>query len=119
MVYNRLTEGWMSGLNQRFTKPPAARPASSNLAPSAAHHTYTTIGYTICMPRTKKFLLYVTNNEAASRHEVAFDVAFFIINTIAAIVGIALFLYYNEAQWIPILIIEYTWALDTIRHNRE
>jgi hypothetical protein len=64
------------------------------------------------------WLLYVTNNEQVSRHEQIFDVIFFIINTVAGIIGIFLFIYYNEPQWIAVLVIEYTWALDNMRHNR-
>ncbi|HEY4521448.1 MAG TPA: hypothetical protein VJL57_03570 [Candidatus Paceibacterota bacterium] len=65
-----------------------------------------------------KWLLYMTNNEEVSRHEMGFDVAFFIINTMALVVGSFLFLKYSEPQWIAVLIIEYTWALDNMRHNR-
>jgi hypothetical protein len=63
-------------------------------------------------------LLYITNNEKKSRHEEGFDIAFFIINTIASIFGVIMFIRYNEPQWIPVLLIEYTWALDNMRHNR-
>lgn len=66
----------------------------------------------------RKWLLYVTNNEEVSRHEESFDIAFFIVNTIAVVLGIAMFIIHNEPQWIPVLIIEYTWALDNMRHNR-
>jgi hypothetical protein len=66
----------------------------------------------------KKWLLYITNNEEVSRHEEAFDIAFFIVNTIASIFGVAMFIIHNEPQWIPVLVIEYTWALDNMRHNR-
>lgn len=66
----------------------------------------------------KKFFLYITNNEEVSRHEQGFDVAFFIINTIAVVVGTVVFFANNEPQWIAVLIIEYTWALDNMRHNR-
>lgn len=66
----------------------------------------------------KKFLFYITNNEETSRHEEYFDVAFFIINTVAIVFGGILLLVYNEPQWIPFLVIEYTWALDNMRHNR-
>ncbi|MFA5987055.1 MAG: hypothetical protein WC797_00160 [Candidatus Paceibacterota bacterium] len=66
----------------------------------------------------KNWLLYITNNEQVSRHEQAFDIAFFIINTIAIIAGIFLLLSYDEPHWIPFLVIEYTWALDNMRHNR-
>ena len=66
----------------------------------------------------RKLFLYITNNEDVSRHEQGFDVAFFIINTAALIFGIVMFIIHNEAQWIPILVIEYTWALDSMRHNR-
>jgi hypothetical protein len=65
-----------------------------------------------------KWLIYITNNEEVSRDEQLFDVVFFIVNTIAGIAGIVLFIVYNEPQWIPVLIIEYTWALDNVRHNR-
>lgn len=64
------------------------------------------------------WLLYITNNEDKSRHEEIFDSAFFVINTIAVFFGIAMFIIYNEPQWIPVLIIEYTWAYDNMRHNR-
>jgi len=66
----------------------------------------------------KKWLLYITNNEEVSRHEEGFDIVFFIINTVASIIGIYLFILHNEPQWIAVLIIEYTWALDNMRHNR-
>jgi hypothetical protein len=68
--------------------------------------------------KLKKWLLYITNNEEVSRHEEAFDIAFFIVNSIAGIIGIFLLIYYHEPQWIPFLIIEYAWALDNMRHNR-
>ncbi len=64
------------------------------------------------------WLLYITNNEEHSRHEQIFDVIFFIVNTIAGIVGIYLFIHYHEPQWIAVLVIEYTWALDNMRNNR-
>ena len=60
----------------------------------------------------------MTNNEEVSRHEVTFDIIFFVINTVALIIGGALFIKYNEPQWIAVLVIEYTWALDSMRHNR-
>lgn len=66
----------------------------------------------------KKWLLYVTNNEETSRDEEVFDIGFFIINTIALVVGVIYFAYIGQWEWIPFLIIEYTWAVDTIRHNR-
>jgi hypothetical protein len=64
------------------------------------------------------WLLYITNNEEQSRHEHIFDVIFFIVNTAAIIFGIAMFIIHDEPQWIPVLVIEYTWALDNMRHNR-
>lgn len=70
------------------------------------------------MNALRKWLLYMTNNEEVSRHEEAFDAIFFIINTAALIFGIGMFIYYHEAQWVPVLIIEYNWALDNMRHNR-
>ena len=66
----------------------------------------------------RKLLLYITNNEEKSRHEEQFDVAFFIINTVAVLFGALLFIVHDEPQWIPVLVIEYTWALDNMRHNR-
>jgi hypothetical protein len=70
------------------------------------------------MSSLKRFLLYITNNENASRHEQEFDIAFFVINTIAVVVGGAYLWHISELQWIPFLVIEYTWAIDTMRHNR-
>ena len=68
--------------------------------------------------KLRNLFMYITNNEQVSRHEEAFDAAFFIINTLALIFGIAMFIIHDEPQWIPVLIIEYTWALDNMRHNR-
>ena len=68
--------------------------------------------------KLRNLLLYITNNEERSRHEEVFDMVFFIVNTAAILFGVFMFIRQNEAQWIPILIIEYTWALDSMRHNR-
>ena len=65
-----------------------------------------------------KWLLYLTNNEEKSRHEELFDVGFLFINTIAVILGIIMFIIYKEPQWIPVVVIEYTWAFDNMRNNR-
>ncbi|MBI2064868.1 MAG: hypothetical protein HYT62_02300 [Candidatus Yanofskybacteria bacterium] len=65
-----------------------------------------------------KWLLYITNNENRSRHEEIFDVLFFVINTLALVFGVVMFVIHDEPQWIPVLVIEYTWALDNMRHNR-
>ena len=65
-----------------------------------------------------KWLLYLTNNEDKSRHEEIFDGIFLIVNTIASIFGILMFIKFGEPQWIPVLIIEYTWAFDNMRNNR-
>jgi len=70
------------------------------------------------METLKRWLLYVTNNEETSRHEQAFDIGFFIVNTTALVAGGVLLIVYNEPQWIPFLVIEYSWALDNMRHNR-
>lgn len=70
------------------------------------------------LKRIWKFFLYLTNNEEASRHEQHFDVVFLIINTIALIFGIILFTKNNAIEWVPVLIIEYTWAFDNMRNNR-
>lgn len=66
----------------------------------------------------REWLLYITNNESISRHETEFDIAFFIINTLAVFGGSIYIGYIGEWQWIPFLIIEYVWSVDTIRHNR-
>ncbi len=66
----------------------------------------------------KKFLFYITNNEEVSRHEEVFDIGFFIINTLALILGGAYLAYVGDWAWIAFLVIEYTWAMDTMRHNR-
>ena len=68
--------------------------------------------------KIRKFFLYLTNNEENPRHEMQWDIAFFIINSIAVVVGAWYLWYIHEMQWIPFLIIEYTWAIDTMRHNR-
>ena len=68
--------------------------------------------------KLRNWFLYITNNEQVSRHEEIFDAVFFVINTIALIFGIVMFIIHDEPQWIPILVIEYTWALDGMRHNR-
>lgn len=65
-----------------------------------------------------KFLQYITNNEEKSRHEEIFDVIFFILNTLALIGGTIVLIVMHEPQWIAFLVIEYNWALDTLRHNR-
>jgi hypothetical protein len=65
-----------------------------------------------------KWLLYLTNNEEKSRHEEFFDIFFLFVNTAALIFGTILFIIYDEPQWIPVLIIEYSWAFDNMRNNR-
>lgn len=65
-----------------------------------------------------KWLLYLTNNEEQSRHEELFDTIFLIINTVALVFGIFLFIKYDAREWIPVLVIEYTWAFDNMRNNR-
>ena len=70
------------------------------------------------MTKLKKWFLYITNNEEVSRHEEWFDIVFVTINTIAAIFGIIMFVIHDEPQWIPVLVIEYTWAFDNMRNNR-
>lgn len=62
--------------------------------------------------------MYITNNQEKSRDEEKFDVVFFIINTIALVFGVAMFIVYNAPEWIPVLIIEYSWAFDNMRNNR-
>ena len=66
----------------------------------------------------RDLLLYLTNNESVSRHEEWFDMVFFIVNTVALVFGAAMFIIHDEPQWIPVLVIEYSWALDNMRHNR-
>ena len=65
-----------------------------------------------------KFLRYITNNEATSRHEEVFDGIFWIIETLALTFGIWILLAKHIAEWIPFLVIEYCWAMDNLRHNR-
>ncbi len=66
----------------------------------------------------KKWLLYLTNNEEVSRHENEFDIAFFLINTLCVVGGGLYIAYIGEWVWLPFLVIEYAWAIDTLRHNR-
>ena len=65
-----------------------------------------------------KFLRYITNNEAQSRHEEVFDVIFWTVETLALCVGIWILLVKHDGEWIPFLVIEYCWAMDNLRHNR-
>ncbi len=67
-----------------------------------------------------KWLCWVTNNERNPKHEVQFDIAFFIINTAVLLGGIYWFSTTSgESQpFVTLLVIEYTWALDTLRNNR-
>ena len=64
-------------------------------------------------------LLKITNNGNKSMHEAEWDIAFFIINTLALIFGISAFIIKGEWQWIPVLVIEYNWAMDNLRNNRD
>jgi hypothetical protein len=64
------------------------------------------------------WLLYLTNNEKESRHEEIFDVIFLIVNTVALFFGIVMFIIHHSPEWIPVLIIEYAWAFDNMRNNR-
>jgi hypothetical protein len=64
------------------------------------------------------WLLYLTNNEESSRHEQQFDIAFLVINTIALVFGVFLFTTHGAPEWIPVMVIEYTWAFDNMRNNR-
>jgi hypothetical protein len=74
------------------------------------------------MDRSKKpvwkFLQYITNNEAQSRHEEIFDMIFWVIETVALILGIVILLVRNNPEWIAFIVIEYCWAMDNLRHNR-
>jgi len=70
------------------------------------------------MKKIWSWFIYLTNNERESRHEQHFDVIFFIVNTVALLVGIVVFIIYRAPEWIPVLVIEYTWAFDNLRHNR-
>jgi len=68
-----------------------------------------------------RWLCWVTNNEVHPKHEVEFDIVFFIINTLTVVFGC----YYmftsgpSNAPFAALLVIEWTWALDTIRNNRD
>lgn len=68
--------------------------------------------------RIYKWFIWVTNNENNPRHEIEFDIAFFTLNTICLMVGTIYFLVVKEYGWIGVLLIEYNWALDNMRHNR-
>lgn len=71
------------------------------------------------MKKFKRFLRFITNNEEISRFEEQFDFVFFIVNTAACIFGSIWLLAEGDGAWIAFLVIEYTWALDNMRHNRE
>ena len=65
-----------------------------------------------------KILQYITNNEAVSRHEEVFDGIFWIVETLALIIGISILIAKHSFEWIAFLVIEYCWAVDNLRHNR-
>jgi len=65
-----------------------------------------------------RFLEYITNNEAQSRHEEIFDMIFWVVETIALVFGAWILISRNVPEWIPFLVIEYCWAMDNLRHNR-
>ena len=65
-----------------------------------------------------KILQYITNNEAVSRHEEIFDGIFWIVETLALVIGISILLAKHSVEWIAFLVIEYCWAVDNLRHNR-
>ena len=65
-----------------------------------------------------RFLRYITNNEIQSRHEEVFDAIFWIVETVALVLGTWILLEKGSAEWIPFLVIEYCWAMDNLRHNR-
>jgi hypothetical protein len=47
-----------------------------------------------------------------------FDGIFWIIETLALVLGIWILRAKHSAEWIPFLVIEYCWAMDNLRHNR-
>ena len=65
-----------------------------------------------------RFLLYITNNQARSRHEEIFDMFFWLVETLAVVIGVWILLAKHGSEWIPFLVIEYCWAMDNLRHNR-
>jgi hypothetical protein len=65
-----------------------------------------------------KILLYITNNEAVSRDEILFDILGLIVATISLIIGCYLFVVAKCPEWITMLLIEYLWYIDNMRHNR-
>src|SRR5271157_3379427 len=54
----------------------------------------------------RRFLRYITNNEAASRHEEVFDEIFWIIETLAPLFGTWILHAKHTSEWIPFLVIE-------------
>ncbi len=63
-------------------------------------------------------LLYITNNEKTSKDEIIFDICGFLIATLFLILGIIGFIIAKEVVWISMLVIEYCWYMDNLRHNR-
>jgi len=66
-----------------------------------------------------KFLVYLTNNEKQSKHEIQFDIVFFILTIIFFLWGYYIFFRKGMIEWIPVLGLETIWCIDSIRHNRE
>ena len=61
----------------------------------------------------------MTNNELTTRHEIQFDIFFFVVGTITLVAGLWYLISKREFEWIPFLILEYFWFLDNARNNRE
>ena len=68
--------------------------------------------------RLPRWLLYLTNNLPQSKHEKEWDVFFFLVETIAMLGGVGMLIGFGEPQWAPVVVIEWAWAVDQLRHNR-
>jgi hypothetical protein len=106
----------MFGLPADFTALLRPFPPASRL-PHLRIHSLAQAGRARC--QVLKFFRYITNNEAQSRHEELFDAVFWIVETAALLAGTGILLVKHEGEWIPFLVIEYCWAMDNLRHNRE
>jgi len=60
----------------------------------------------------------IPQEKRQDKDEIRFDIGFFVVNTLFLIMGGTLLALRNQIEWLPFLVIEYTWALDNMRHNR-
>jgi uncharacterized membrane protein len=71
------------------------------------------------MNKIYHFLKYLTNNLKHPKHEVEWDIIFFLLTLLFAIVGTIIFVIKNQVEWSFVIWIETIWCWDGIRFNRD